>query len=197
LDAIASLPKPVGEEPGEPQGHYYRPLTGADLERAKLLKAGQSMRDLPESLWHESFRRRANRRVMDGTPTERRGGAPKGVSRLIGEQPCKAVTGGMAEFLHPSEDRNLTIRECARTQTFPDHFLFAGNASEQMQLIGNAVPPLLAFVFGRSLIADLKASPDPSMGGGLLSFVPTLSNGVSPALDTTIETVKARFTIVG
>jgi DNA (cytosine-5)-methyltransferase 1 len=197
-EAIRDLPRPSSEGPGVPQGHWYTPLIGIDLERAKHLKPGQSMRDLPESLWHDSFKRRANRRVMDGTPTERRGGAPKGVSRLIGDEPCKAVTGGMAEFLHPTEDRNLTVRECARIQTFPDTFTFSGNVSEQMQLIGNAVPPLLALVLSRRLLADLrKYLGQQQTRGALLSFVPTLSNGVSPALDATIETVRSHFTVAG
>lgn len=52
------------------------------------------------------------------------------------------------------KERRLTVRECARIQTFPDSydFVFKSNtanssvsASEAYQLIGNAVPPLLGF----------------------------------------------------
>ncbi len=46
-------------------------------------------------------------------------------------------------------ERRLTIRECARIQTFPDNFSFLGDngvsTSEAYKLIGNAVPPLLAY----------------------------------------------------
>ncbi len=81
------------------------------------------MKDLPQELWHPSFARRANRRVADGTPTEKRGGSPSGLKRLIADQPSKAITtGATSEFVHPTEDRNLTIRECARIQSFPDRF---------------------------------------------------------------------------
>lgn len=43
-----------------------------------------------------------------------------------------------------SKYRRLSIRECARIQTFPDDFEFAGELGSQYKLIGNAVPPLLA-----------------------------------------------------
>ena len=96
------------------EDHTFTPLEGADLQRAELLQPGQRMADLPEELWHDSYRKRAFRRVMDGTPTERRGGAPSGVRRLRSDEPSKAITGGsLRDFLHPNENRSLTIRECA------------------------------------------------------------------------------------
>ena len=64
--------------------HYYSELTGDNRQRVEALKPGQTMKDLPEHLQHESFKRRANRRVMDGTPSEKRGGAPSGLKRLVG-----------------------------------------------------------------------------------------------------------------
>ena len=194
VKAMAGLLPPSMAEPGSPSGHFFRPLVGVDLERAKALKPGQRMADLPEELWHESYRRRAHRRVMDGTPTERRGGPPSGVRRLVADQPCKAITGGaLSEFLHPTEDRNLTLRECARIQTFPDDFVFDGSVTEQAQLIGNAVPVLLAEVLGESLRADLEAAVARDGEGRLLSFVPTLSSGMSPALERVTERVRSTF----
>jgi len=188
--ALSGLDRPSIEPPGLPQGHFFKPLSGIDLERAESLGPGMTMRDLPDDLHHESYKRRANRRVMDGTPTERRGGAPAGVRRLHPDEPSKAITGGArSEFLHPIEDRNLTIRECARLQTFPDDFTFCGSTSEQIQLIGNAVPPLLANQIAKSLARDLAQEQRFHDAGALLSFVPTLSDGYSPILRSVIETV--------
>jgi DNA (cytosine-5)-methyltransferase 1 len=77
------------------------------------------MKDLPEHLQHESFQRRAFRRVMDGTPVEKRGGAPSGLKRLFANEPSLTITStATREFVHPAEDRLLTLRECARLQTF-------------------------------------------------------------------------------
>jgi DNA (cytosine-5)-methyltransferase 1 len=196
-DAISDLPTPStnGDAPLVAD-HTYRPLSNDDGERARLLKQGQRMRDLPEAYWHDSYKRRAYRRVMDGTPTERRGGAPAGVRRLKSNEPCKAITSGArSEFLHPTENRNLTLRECARIQTFPDTFQFSGPLSQRALLIGNAVPPRLAEALGRSLM-DAFQQALPVMecdGGALLSFVPTWSEGMSPALRNTVEKVYRTF----
>lgn len=190
-EAIDGLPKAFPVENGSESANEncYRKLTGVDVDRARLLRPGMRMRDLPEEFWHGSYQRRANRRVMDGTPTERRGGAPAGLRRLIGEEPSKAITGGaLNEFLHPTEDRPLTLRECARLQTFPDDFVFSGKRSEQMQLIGNAVPPAFARAIARA-VKSRKRRTIQSSRGVLLSFRPTLSQGMSPALKKVTESV--------
>lgn len=58
------------------------------------------------------------------------------------------------ELNHGKNERRLTVRECARIQTFPDSYDFVFrnkgtnsslSASEAYKLIGNAVPPLLGF----------------------------------------------------
>lgn len=46
------------------------------------------------------------------------------------------------------KERRLTIRECARIQTFPDNYQFCRNgvsATNAYKMIGNAVPPLLGY----------------------------------------------------
>lgn len=195
-DALAGLPPAATEPPGDPEDHYGSELTGIELERATRLAPGQTMRDLPPELQHESYRRRAFRRVQDGTPTERRGGAPAGRRRLQADEPCKAITGGArGELLHPTEQRYLTLRECARVQTFPDEFRFAGSPTERQQLIGNAVPPRLASVLANTLKAQLESQPDATGRGRLVSFVPTMSLGMSPALASITERVYDRYAL--
>ena len=75
------------------------------------------MRDLPEEYWHNSYRRRAFRRVMDGTPTEKRGGAPVGIRRLRLEEPSKAVTGAARNEIYPSDGRSMSDHAGVRSLT--------------------------------------------------------------------------------
>lgn len=47
-------------------------------------------------------------------------------------------------FLHPDQNRGLTVREAARIQSFDDSFKFDGTKTAKYRMIGNAVPPKFA-----------------------------------------------------
>ena len=192
---VLGLPHPSPLPPGEPQDHVAPPVGSADRERIAALLPGQTMRDLPEEMWHPSYRRRAYRRVQDGTPTERRGGAPAGLRRLRGDEPSRAITGASChEFIHPVEDRPLTLREAARLQTFPDEFTFSGSKVDRQTLIGNAVPPLFASRIGDAVRAHLTEEGGNVSGkGALVRFHPTLADGMSPALADVVRMVTRRY----
>lgn len=78
--------------------------------------------------------------------------------RLDPERPSPTVTrSGYRDFIHPFEDRMLTVRELACIQTFPLDWEFVGTRLDsysskrkvsmtQFGQVGNAVPPLLARV---------------------------------------------------
>ncbi|MCI0611219.1 MAG: DNA cytosine methyltransferase [Anaerolineae bacterium] len=168
--------------------HFALYLAKIQLERIRYLKQGQTMKDLPVELQHESFKRRSNRRVKDGMPSEKRGGAPSGIKRLIYDEPSLTITGASTrEFIHPVEDRPLTIRECARIQTFPDSFIYEGNDAEKIQQIGNAIPPLLARIFAEHIKNDYGFTGESTANGSLISYSLTKSEGMSPALLKTKE----------
>lgn len=57
---------------------------------------------------------------------------------------------------HYSLARRLTVRECARLQTFPDDFSFSFSATTNVMQIGNAVPPLLAYQVAKSVSSFLS-----------------------------------------
>lgn len=60
------------------------------------------------------------------------------------------------EYVHPTENRTLSVREAARLQGFPDDFVFTGNMREQYVQVGNSVAPLLAEQLGKKILNYLK-----------------------------------------
>ena len=57
---------------------------------------------------------------------------------------------------HYELDRRLTVRECARLQSFPDQFVFPFATSTNMMQIGNAVPPIIAHQVATEVAEYLK-----------------------------------------
>ena len=82
--------------------------------------------------------------------------------RLHPDQPAPTVMGSR-RFIHPFEDRVLTVREQARLMGFPDDHVFLGPRDSQFNQVGEAVPPPLAGAIAREvarwLSSGLKGSP--------------------------------------
>lgn len=81
--------------------------------------------------------------------------------RIHGSLPAPTITTGFTvmgqgRFVHPRERRTLTPREGARLQFFPSWFSFGEDApmtrKELVSLIGNAVPPKMAYVLALELM---------------------------------------------
>lgn len=56
--------------------------------------------------------------------------------------------------VHPIATRSITTREALRLQSFPDSFRFTGKMGDIRTSIGNAVPPLMAYAFGRHILKN-------------------------------------------
>jgi len=74
-----------------------------------------------------------------------------GGRQLDWEKPSPTITGrgsrsgGAVIHPHPDGHRRLSVRECARIQSFPDDFIFKGSNGACYAQIGNAVPPIMSF----------------------------------------------------
>ena len=129
--------------------HIARSVGEVVQQRINHLSIGQKMQDLPEELWHESFRF-----YVKEDPT-RQGGPNLRMIRLDPKKPSLTVTGYIFnKFVHPFENRFVTVREAARLQGFPDTLKFKGTLTSTQQQIGNAVPIPLAKAVFTSVLQD-------------------------------------------
>ena len=129
--------------------HVTRAVRQDDLIAFNLLTQKTKYSDLPEELRRygaESFTDKYN--------------------RLSWDAPCRTIAAHIAKdgywYIHPEQHRSLSIREAARIQSFPDWFQFAGFRTSAFRQIGEAVAPLVAEVFGRTIIEHLGRKGDQS-----------------------------------
>jgi DNA (cytosine-5)-methyltransferase 1 len=92
-----------------------------------------------------------------------------GNRQLHWDKPSPTITGrgsrsgGAVIHPHPDRHRRLSVRECARIQSFPDNFIFKGSNGACYAQIGNAVPPIMSFYLANQF--------RPLFGFELMSFV--------------------------
>jgi len=86
-----------------------------------------------------------------------KGGYPNIYGRLHLDSPADTITGNCGcvsapgRFIHPTQNRAISIREAARLQSFPDRYKFYGTMRDKYKQVGNAVPPLMAYAVAKSI----------------------------------------------
>ena len=101
-----------------------------------------------------------NKRIM-GEARKNYGIKKRNVTVLDSKESSLTLTTIPDDFVHYSEPRVMTVRECARLQTFPDWFEFKGpyttggprrvTQTPRYTQVGNAVPPLFAEQVGLAI----------------------------------------------
>jgi len=84
--------------------------------------------------------------------------------RLYWDRPSITITQysrnpASGRFVHPEQDRGLTMREAANIQSFPKGFVFCGSKSSIFKQIGEAVPPKMACAIASNVIVELLSEP--------------------------------------
>lgn len=133
------------------------------LERFSLLAPGESLKDLFERYVGAERASLQERRVLPKKMFIKRN------YRLKLNEASPTVTSHcLDEFVHPTYNRALTVRECARLQSFPDSYDFCGGpyivphidraVQDKYEQIGDAVPPLLAYAWGCTISTILEGN---------------------------------------
>ncbi len=152
-EALADLPEPPADLvplPGDPL-HRRSRLSELNQRRISLIPPGGGFEDLPVDLranCHKNGAARIGHRAVYG--------------RLHPDRPAGTITARFDSFTrgrfgHPVEPRNLTLREGARLQSFPDDHRFVGTQEEIAAQIGNAIPPLLAEAVAKAAYEALES----------------------------------------
>lgn len=111
----------------------------------RLLRSGQNWRYLPDDLKEEAM----------GGAYKSGGGKVGFYRRLDWDKPSPTVLTcphqKATDMCHPQDLRPISVRECARVQTFPDDWSFYGATSSKYRQIGNAVPVFFAEAIGQHI----------------------------------------------
>lgn len=128
--------------------HVCTHLGSKNLQRIACVKEGGNWRQIPRHLLPAGMQRA---KLTDHTKRYGRLSWSGLASTILTK--CDPHWGA---YIHPQQDRTITVREAARLQGFPDNFLFADVGITNMyQQIGNAVPIPLAEAIGNACTRHL------------------------------------------
>ena len=151
-----------------PRGEVYQQLMNAGVARSQM-----------DSMRLARHRKETSKRFEKILATSRRGvnlcskdRARHGMLKhrtvpMSGTQPAPTLTTLPDDIVHYDDPRILTVRECARLQSFPDWFTFHGKYTTggvrrkvecpRYTQVGNAVPPLLAKAIGMGILTAWRS----------------------------------------
>jgi len=179
-DAISDLDSPNRLACPDSPNFETSPYEEPQSEYQRQLRHGSPASSIPDSHRYARHGEIVKRRFEMIQSKSRYGRQPNRFLRSIGiystnknkihwldpAQPATTISSQPGDFLHPFEPRELTVREMARIQSFPDNFLIRGRYTingprrpfdtARCSQVGNAVPPLMAEGLGLSLARLLR-----------------------------------------
>lgn len=118
-DAIGDLPDP--RYPNEVENHFYVPLPHRFRKKVAKVRWGGALDYYLGGNWREY----------------------KQYIRLHPDKLAPVIM-GKSRFIHPYDNRQITIREQARLMGYPDKHVFRGGVEKMYNQVGESVPPTLA-----------------------------------------------------
>jgi DNA (cytosine-5)-methyltransferase 1 len=114
--------------------------------------------------------------------------------RLYWDKPAITITAyarnpASGRFVHPEQNRGLSVREAAILQSFPSNYIFAGTFDQKFRQIGNAVPPsfsaclamhLVGELLGPAFSGDIDEGIIEPIGASFSRLIPALKAGSLP-----------------
>jgi DNA (cytosine-5)-methyltransferase 1 len=148
-----------GKITGIPNSEERIKLSPGTESMLKLVPPGGSWKDVPYGKLTQRFKK-----IRDNMKKYH---APKFYRKFSKKDICGTMTAAFTPenscVWNPCSDKLMTVRDCARIQSFPDWFEFKGSTlRSKHKQIGNAIPPRLAFEIGIGIKAHLlkeKSAP--------------------------------------
>ena len=180
--AIGSLPRisPGQRHPSDPM-HYTASHKASTVTTIRAVPKDGGSR--PENVGPECLRRakeKSGRAVYEDV-----------YGRLFWDRPAITITAharnpASGRYVHPEQNRGLSIREAALLQSFPPDYEFAGSLDERFRQIGNAVPPAFAAYLAAHVLSQLQVTDRPNefdkgidrpVGESFSRLIPALKSG--------------------
>lgn len=164
-DVIGHLPplEAGAADPDDPM-HVAPRNTQKVLDRIRAIpKDGGSWADI----MNDPARSEAEKRhlLIPAMFRARPGSFPDVYGRLWWDRPAITITRecahvGNGRYVHPEQDRLLSVREMALLQGFPPTYHFEGRLTAKYNQIGDAVPPLISRLIAEHLAAIWSGDVD-------------------------------------
>lgn len=151
LKAFSAFQRVVRQGTRKVHNHMCHSLTKVNLDRVVHVPEGGNWRNVPRELLPAGMQRA---KLTDHTKRYGRLARNGLASTLLTK--CDPHWGA---YVHPMENRTISVREAARLQGFPDTFQFAGTSlGRHYEQVGNAVPVPVAQAIGAAVASHLQAN---------------------------------------